>query len=303
MNIFLAGAEKREWALLLNWLRYPHRLLSYFQLRSSASDAKVSLKLACDQSPSCDWILDSGLFSFMFGSSKGVLRTYEDYKRYAETYLEDVLRWDYPHRLVECDVQRVLGVAECERLRDEVFRPSGLPVIYVWHAPEGPEGLRRLAAREKHIALSIPELRMISEQAGPPKRVLIELFRIIRSSGGNPSVHLLGNTEMALMGLPGDSCDSSSWIASGKYGDGQMFCFDSRTLRKVSIYSPKWRAWQAYCEAQHPEAFANIHRTWPEPARYQYYAVVACNAISYLFFMEARYGQSQRAELRPDPNS
>ena len=37
------------------------------------------------------------------------------------------------------------------------------------------------------------------------------------------------------------------------------------------------------------------------PQSFEYYASVACNAISYLLFMEARYGETQRPELRPDP--
>lgn len=305
MKVFLAGAEESKWARLLNFMQYPFRLLSYFGLVGGPRSKKreIALALACDNNPGLECIMDSGLYSFMFGSHQGKLTTYDDYKRYAETYVSDIIKWGYKDRIVECDIQRVLGQDECNQLRDEVFRQCGLPVIYVWHIPDRWDGLREIAARERHIAISIPELRLLQDKIGSPRQVVLECFRVIRASGGNPTVHLLGNTEMALMSLPGDTCDSTSWIAAGKFGDGQVYCFDSKTLKKVSVYSPKWKAWRRYCEKAYGDGLELVrqHCTSGTQASEDYYVNVACNAISYFLYMESNHGESKRPERRPDP--
>lgn len=243
--------------------------------------------LPCSQDGS-EWIMDSGLFSLMFGSEKGTLTTFDDFKSYALKYVSDMAEWGWNHAIVECDIQRVLGVKETHRLRDEVFRPSGREVIYVWHIPEGEAGLRALARNEKRIALSVPELRK-ELGAGSPrlKASLIRLLKIIREEG-SPRVHLLGNTERALVTLPADSGDSTSWMAAGRYGEGYIFNHDTRTAESISIYSPKWKAWRSWCESHFAHSFSLLYGIWnPQSKQSTYYGNVACSAIAFLLLMQS----------------
>ncbi len=224
MRIFLAGSESVDHSEVLAALKYPYRLCSYLAMRDGEKSRQAILQYANDGS---EWIMDSGLFSFMFGSRKGELKTRQDYWAYAERYLREADEWHWPHVIVECDVQRVLDVGTCNDLRDQLFRKSGREVMYVWHLPEGEGGLRELASRELRIALSVPELRAVYSGGGfsggqKVRAALIRLLAIIRESDGpaGQQVHLLGNTERVLLTLPADTCDSTSWIAAGQWGIG-----------------------------------------------------------------------------------
>src|SRR5580698_7478014 len=145
VKIFLAGCDRAWFAPIPHLIGYPYRLCSYFYMKDANRACREVLATVNDGS---EWIMDSGLYSFMFGAQKGTLTSFSDYKRYAMDYLAGVNDWGWNHAIVECDVQRVLGMSETQRIRDEVFRPSGREVIYVWHLPEGEAGLALLARQE-----------------------------------------------------------------------------------------------------------------------------------------------------------
>lgn len=276
-------------------LGYPYRLCSYLYM--SEDDRRARSTLACVEAagPGVDWIMDSGLFSFMFGGRKGELRTFEDYRLYAIKYLKMLDEWGWKHRAVECDVQRVLGVDECNALRDEIFRSSGRDIIYVWHLPEGEEGLSALAAREKHIALSIPELRSVLGSGLKTEQAVTHLLGVIRRSG-NPRVHLLGNTELRLVRMPAESGDSSSWIYGERYDIHFYFDPASRSIKQVSAYSAKWKKWYEWCQKHFDYAFEAIDKAYCGVARRVFYNHRSLsNAIAYWMLMEAFGGK--KAEL------
>jgi hypothetical protein len=259
MRVHLASAENPEWSGLLHDLKYPFRLASYYYVAKDES-ARLPYMMECAADGS-EWILDSGLYTLMFGADKGKLKTFDQYRDYALRYREDVERWGWKHPIVECDVQRVLGMEECQRIRDEVFEDYIGEVIYVWHTPEGIEGLRKLAREKSYIAISVPELRVIykTPSAGGPrvKRAITELLAIIREEG-NPKVHLLGCTESDLLRLPAYSADSTSWYSSGRFGTA--YILERGSLKSVSAYSPKYNAWREFI-VKHPrwrDGFAAI---------------------------------------------
>lgn len=292
MNIYLAGAENDEHAVVLRALRYPHRLASYFYLRNRSANG-IDLFLR-NSNGDGDWILDSGLFSMMFGSEQQGSFDYAMLSDYAKRYVADVKAWGWKHAIVECDAQKILGVKETERLRDEVFRPSGLEVIYVWHVPDGEEALARLARTEKRIALSIPELRIVTggtfrNPGGlPVKKMLIRLLSIIRANG-NPRVHLLGSTEQSLVDLPAESSDSTSWLGPGRWGTGILYEPEFNRCRPISKFSPRWAAWRAYCMKRYASALDTVRASVGEErwASYgeEYGNLLGC-VVSYLHWME-----------------
>lgn len=297
MKLFLALSRTPHFVFMPHALGYPYRLFSYYYMADS--DERMQQKVLETSLDGSEWIMDSGLFTYMFGAGAGggALDSYEKAYAYASKYVEDMHRWNWKHAIVECDVQRVLGVDACERLRDEVFRPSGFEVIYVWHLPEKVEGLRALASREKRIALSVPELRQVfggGSVAGGPKvkSVLISLLNEIRRTGAEPRVHLLGNSENSLVSLPADSADASTWTAAGRWGTGYYFDFRTNRLGQASIYSPKWRQWRRWCEGEFPRAFEAMRREWTKETNRVYIANVMCCAVAMWLLQEAINGTS-----------
>lgn len=296
MDLYLAGADSYEKAVTLSLFKYPHRLASYHYLRQNQ---KVEEILAMARDDGATWIMDSGLYSLMFGSEQGTLTTYEQAREYAEKYLETMLAWKWPHAIVECDVQRLLGVEACARIREDFLDKYPGEVIYVWHLPDGPEALAKLAAEKKRLAISVPELRAFlsvaaGHKSGAVRAALIKLLSIVRSSG-NAKVHLLGCTESKLLDLPADTGDSTSWIAAGTWGKGKI-PRGGTELETVSIYSPKYDAWIKYLR-QHPrwrDSFDQLDR-WVEANRTEeqvpgakwYSLTTASGIVAYWLCMEA----------------
>ena len=296
MRIFLAGNDSAQYATVLHALGYPYRLASYYK----ADQRDNIIYSYCHDAPHVEWIMDSGLYSLMFGSEKGKLTTFEQYFDYAKLYVKRMKEYGWTQAIVECDVQRVLGVEETHRIRNEIFRPSGLEVIYTWHIPEGERGLVELSKTERRVALSVPEFRAVygrGNVAGgaAAHKAIMRGIRLIREAQrSDQRLHLLGNTERALLNAPSpaDTCDSTSWISGGRFGNGMWFNMASGAVESMSVYSPKWKAWRAWCEREYGQAFDLIRGSIAQDAkRWLYYGNQMCSAISYVLWMERINGK------------
>lgn len=188
-----------------------------------------------------DRIVDSGLFTFMFGSTKGGKapdRTYEGYRRFTLEYLERLAAFGLDKCLVvEVDAQRLIGVDETHRLR-ELFAPLGKNVMYVWHQPEGIPGLRKLAREREYVGIGMPELRRISGAIGRTSNELRDdLLREIHEACadiGPPRVHLLGGTSVSSTSTSRAwSADSTSFLSGARYGAARVW--DSSRSRIISV--------------------------------------------------------------------
>lgn len=247
MNLYLATAENPQHGAVLHKIGYPYRLASYFKFINSKEAPTRMLEEAADGS---EWIMDSGLFSLLFGAEKGTLTTYEDFKGYASRYVETMLRWGWKHGIVECDTQSILGCDETDRLREEVFAKCGLEVIYVWHRPDGLARLKSYYLQKTRIALSVPELRIAVSGSkaggfGDALRVKGNLIALLRECWNRgPRVHLLGCTDAKLLSLRADTADSSSWIYVVSFGQASIF--EDGKVKQISDKSPKWHRWMAW---------------------------------------------------------
>ena len=298
MKIYLAGADHGLDAMMMSKMRVPNRLCSYYYCSAGGNNWAKVLEASQDGS---DWIMDSGLFTYMFGSEKGKLTTLDDFRRYVEGYLEFVIKHKWKHAIVECDVQRILDTESCEKLRDEFFRPSGYEVIYVWHLPELVSGLTTLVKRSDRVALSVPELRYKLTGTGELdnrvrvttgglviQKALISLLKTCREADPETRIHLLGNTTDTLLRLPADSSDSTSWAAAKIWGIGRMF--DSGKILGTSTHSPKFRAFRRWVETQAPEAFDYLRSELKTDSSYDTHACAAANAYAYMMLAETLGG-------------
>lgn len=295
MDLFLAGADSYEKSITLKLFDYPHRLASYYYLKDNPKRDEI---LAWSREAGSTWIMDSGLYSLMFGSEQGTLTTFEQAREYTERYLATMLEWKWQHAIVECDVQRLLGVEQCQRLREDYFHKYPGEVIYVWHLPDGEDRLRQMAAQYSRIALSVPELRAFLSvnsggKSGDVRKALVKLLSITRESGP-AKVHLLGCTEGKLLDLPADTGDSTSWIAAGTWGKGKIPV--GIHMETVQIYSPKYAAWLKWLQG-HPrwktsfealDAWVVENRAEEQvPGARWYSATTASGVVAFWLLMEA----------------
>lgn len=255
-------------------------------------------------------IMDSGLFSLMFGSEKGTIpSTLDAYERYTTQYLEDLAAWKFGGYVVEADVHKLLGMDAVHRLRRH-FTPLGDRVIYVWHREEGLDGLLKLAEERSYIAISVPEIRSIVSGGGSVTAssdvVQVRVFDLLRRIHAHcktrgilpPRIHLLGCTVASMMQTRlAWSCDSTSWLAGIQYGRGFIWNPQGR-FEGAAIRSDAFLRWRAECEAMFPSS-AEYARASQNP---EYYLnIMACAAAfrEYQGWLDARF---QHVPMRGDEN-
>lgn len=161
------------------------------------------------------YILDSGLFTLMFGSHKGKKdEAYLD--KWYECLTDYVLHEDYTGAMVEVDCQKVLGVEKAWEYRRKMREKVPNRIINVFHIEDGQKGLDRLIEFSDYIALSIPELRFNKK-----KEHLYRLASYVKNKKPEIDIHLLGFTEKSNLKKMSfcTTCDSSSWTSALRYGD------------------------------------------------------------------------------------
>lgn len=161
------------------------------------------------------YILDSGLFTLMFGSLKGKKdEAYLD--KWYECLTDYVLHEQYTGTMVEVDCQKVLGVEKAWEYRVKMKEKVPNRIINVFHFEDGNKGLDRLIEFSDYIALSVPELRFMKK-----KEYLYRLASYIKSKKPDIDIHLLGFTEKTNLEKFKfcTSSDSTSWLSPVRYGN------------------------------------------------------------------------------------
>ena len=183
-------------------------------------------------------ILDSGLFSLLFGAGKDLDINDKTLEAYAETYLQFVEESKHPGYIVECDGQMILGVEKIWEFRKQFFEKwKGNEVIYVWHVTDGEKNLDKMVERYNYIAVSVPECRIVAKTMKVSLRALVtKALDRIYSKRDDIKVHLLGNTQPRLMEfIRVESCDSTSWAYPAWYKQPGYYSYDGFDLKKNDI--------------------------------------------------------------------
>jgi hypothetical protein len=186
------------------------------------------------------YILDSGLFTLMFGALKG--QKDESYiNKWYECLTDYVLNEGYKGTMVEVDCQKVLGVKKAWEYRLKMQQKVPNRIINVFHFEDGQKGLDRLIEFSDYIALSVPELRFIKK-----KEYLYRLANYVKNKKPSIDIHLLGFTEKTNLEKFKfcSSCDSSSWISGVRYGDVETIVGKSHIKNiKKEILNEKTKQW------------------------------------------------------------
>lgn len=165
-------------------------------------------------------IMDSGLFTLMFGACKDVRPD----EKFIRRYKDAIVRFVQEHKAynltcVECDCQKLLGTKLAWELRQQMREQ--LPnnrIINVFHFEDGKNGLDSLIDFAEYIAISVPELRIVK-----PKTYKEDVYKIasyIKNRKPEVDIHLLGCTERAILKRCKfcTSSDSTTWQQINRYG-------------------------------------------------------------------------------------
>lgn len=295
MRIHFADARVVSRTKLLSLMgHHPYRLVSYYYLKNMR-DPKTTLE-ALVTTPQ-NLIVDSGLYSLMFGSEQGTIpSTYEAYREYTLRYIDDMQKWCPDCYIVEADTQRLLGMDATFKLREE-FEPLGSRVMYVWHQPEGLDGLVKLAKEVDYVGIGLPELRMIASGGGTPvgqpkivNKMCEDLLRRVHEACGDspPRIHLLGCTVQNLMTTSlAWSCDSTSWLSGIRFGNGMIWTA-RKGLENANIRSDRFLKFRELAMDAFPPA-VDFARKQSNPDYY-----LNCLACAYAYglyqhWLDSRY--------------
>lgn len=162
-------------------------------------------------------IMDSGIFSLMFGSSSSPETRTEDFlEKYYDLLIQFVKDIEFQGTVVEMDVQNVLSPEKAWEFRKRLAKdlPNNRQ-INVFHFEDGQEGLDRLIEFSDYIALSVPELKGLKKED-----YTVNLAKYIKRRKPEMDIHLLGCSSRNLLKKCNfcTSADSTNWLQVNKFG-------------------------------------------------------------------------------------
>lgn len=165
-------------------------------------------------------IMDSGLFTLMFGAKAGK-RDKAFIERWTDALCQFVIENNLHPTCVEVDCQKVLGVPESWEQRERMRKM--LPnhrIINVFHIEDGKKGLDRLIEYSDYIAISVPEMRFVFGTGKKYEEAVIRYANYIKNKKPSIDIHLLGCTSKRLLTVCNfcTSADSTSWESVNRYG-------------------------------------------------------------------------------------
>jgi hypothetical protein len=161
-------------------------------------------------------IMDSGLFTLMFGAHAG-----NRDKSFLDKYFELLIEFIQTNKLsctcVEIDCQKVLGPDAAWEYRHKMRDILANRQINVFHIEDRQNGLDRLIEFSNYIAISVPEIRIVKKNH---KEAVYQLACYIKNKKPSIDIHLLGCTETELLKRCRfcTSSDSTSWQQANRYG-------------------------------------------------------------------------------------
>jgi hypothetical protein len=161
-------------------------------------------------------IMDSGLFTLMFGAHAG-----NKDKAFLDKYFALLIDFVQKNKLsctcVEIDCQKVLGVDAAWEYRYKMRDMLPNKQINVFHVEDGQNGLDRMIEFSEYIAISVPELRLVKQHH---KEAVYQLACYIKNKKPRIDIHLLGCTDTELLKRCRfcTSSDSTSWQQPNRYG-------------------------------------------------------------------------------------
>lgn len=161
-------------------------------------------------------ILDSGLFSLMFGKH-GKTVNEKLISEYQEKYIQLIIDNKITHPVVECDCQNLVGQKVAWKLREELREAVPNTIINCIHLSDGVKGADRLIEYAEYISIGCPEQKRADHKNHV--RNIIRLAKYIHKKRPELKIHLLGTTnEKILKEVPFiTSADSTSWQSGIRY--------------------------------------------------------------------------------------
>ena len=275
LKVHFAGLENQDFAQILHEVSgINYSLFTVFPLIAHHVGIKpMKMKTCTNNSPiylqnaSRHTIMDSGLFTLMFGAHAG-----KRDRNFIETWynliVDFVHQSGYQGTVVEVDCQKVLGVEAAWEFRRRMKHDLPNNQINVFHIEDGQRGLDEMIEFSDYIAISVPELRAIGK-----KQYTEQVANYIKAKKPSIDIHLLGCTENKLLKNLNfcSSSDSTSWQQVNRFGHLKM----NNGTKTMSIANSDISIDKL--KERYSPRIENIIEQWMEatPKRFDYYSKYA----------------------------
>lgn len=183
------------------------------------------------------FMLDSGAFTFVFGSKKHV--NIEDYtERYIEYINENNVEYFF-----EMDIDAIVGYEKVKQIRKHIEEKTNRQVIPVFHYERGKNEWLRMCDEYDYVAIG-----GIAVAKGRRKIEPYIPWLTSQAHKRGTKVHGLGYTNLGNLSNTGfDSVDSSAWL----YGNrgGFVYHWDGNKMQKINV--PKGKKLDSRAAARH----------------------------------------------------
>lgn len=223
LKVHFAGLENQDFAEVLHKCSgINYSLFTVFPFIAHEVGIKPMKMKTCTlespiylQNASRHAIMDSGLFTLMFGAHAGQRDT-KFVEKWYNLIVDFVQKIGYTKTVVEVDCQKILGIEKAWEFRQRM--KNDLPnnrQINVFHKEDGQKGLDRMIEFSEYIAISVPELRSLGQ-----KNYTEKIANYIKSKKPSIDIHLLGCTENKLLKSLNfcSTADSTSWQQVNRFG-------------------------------------------------------------------------------------
>jgi hypothetical protein len=177
-------------------------------------------------------IIDSGLFTLMFGSESQSNITEGFIDEWQNLYINFINKTPFKNAsFVECDVQKKISPEYAWEKREEMKRLVNRgEIINVYHLEDGNPD--KLIHYSDYIAISIPELRL---NVSNKERYDITKYIATKAMSKGKKVHLLGCTEKKYLKDFSYcySCDSTAWQSAFRYGWSKTDAFGKIPMKQI----------------------------------------------------------------------
>ena len=223
LKVHFAGLENQDFAMVLHEAsKIKYSLFTVFPFIAESVGIKpLKMKSCTEESPiylqenSRHTIMDSGLFTLMFGAHAGK-RDEKFIEKWYELIKKFINKINYKGTVVEVDCQKILGIDKAWELRERMKKelPNNRQ-INVFHIDDKQKGLDRMIEFSDYIAISVPELRNLKK-----KKYTEQIAYYIKNKKPKIDIHLLGCTENKLLKELSfcSTADSTSWQQVNRYG-------------------------------------------------------------------------------------
>ena len=208
MKVHLAGELSLQNELAMYNIGIRYRLNSFYYIKKKWVGAKV-------MSMYKHTIIDSGLFTMMFGATSHIGITPESLDIYKEQYISFIKSIPYKNfTYVELDVQKKMSSEDAWEYRREFRKrlPDKL-IMNVYHLEDGNPD--KLIDFSDYISVGMLELK---QELSVKERESIVSYIINKAQSKGKKVHILEMSGRKYMRMwrRADTCDSTNWIWYGR---------------------------------------------------------------------------------------